>query len=230
MIDVENLLNTYSHVLNPHSQAGSLQYQILSKSIKLSNSFYHLKESTQLSSEIKEANSIFDEVSQLVDLGELYTQDFKYQLVSDSVNKFNFYEHLSSTFDKENNVSIVLAKDIDIDFIQDPSVGIDYQLTSVNSEDKDKTKKNSISDEEFSELSVTNGEADLSQTLIAEYSDTSFYPPVAAGGGSGGGGGGESNLASSSVSSSSPPSSSPPSSSPPSSSPPSSSPPRRVLR
>ena len=35
LIDVENLLNTYSHVLNPHSQAGSLQYQILSKSIML---------------------------------------------------------------------------------------------------------------------------------------------------------------------------------------------------
>jgi hypothetical protein len=189
--DVENLVTNFIDELFPHLTSQTLSYQIVNQSLRALRANYvdaSLLEVT-LSEESDRTDRSIDLEQFVGALAELNPEWWYHpsDLVADK--SFHFYTVIAEFRDRE--AAFEIDSDIlDFQFTQEFSADSSYQLTAVQSKDKNTQKTNSLNEDEFEQLKITEFEIDPTQTLIAENSDTTYYPPVAASGGGGGGGGG----------------------------------------
>ena len=177
--DVEKLVTNFADELFPHSTIHAPAYQVTHQSLKALHAKYFDRSliGDALSEESYRTDRSIDLEQFAGELAE-HSSEWWYDL-SDLVadKSFHFYTVIAELSNRE--AAFELDSDIfHFQFAQEHFLDSAYQLTAVQSKDQNTQKTNSLNESELDELKIAEAEIDSTQTLIAENSDTTYYPPV----------------------------------------------------
>ncbi|MEY3957078.1 MAG: hypothetical protein RLZ73_1534, partial [Bacteroidota bacterium] len=165
--DVEKLVTNFADELFPHSTIHAPAYQVTHQSLKALHAKYFDRSliGDALSEESDRTNRSIDLEQIAGELAE-HNSEWWYHL-SDLVadKSFHFYTVIAEIGDREAAFEID-SNILDFQFAQEFSADSSYQLAAVKSKDQDPQKTNSLNDDEFEQLKITEFEIDSTQTLI----------------------------------------------------------------